>query len=57
MLLVLFFFSSNYFFFDVPNLKGINCTPKLCKKNIGHYACLRAKDYCTPCKLSGLRVK
>lgn len=32
-------------FFDFPNSKGINCTPKLCKKKC-HYACSTALDYC-----------
>ena len=41
------FFPFKLFSFNFLHLKGINCTPKLCKKSIGHCAHSRAKDHHT----------
>ena len=40
----IFFSLRIYIFFNFPNLKGINCTPKLCTytKNVGHRVRSRA---------------
>ena len=44
-LLTLSFFPCEEFLLNFPKLKGTNCTPKPCIKNIGHCARSRAKEY------------
>ena len=44
MLLALSYFPFKGFFLNFPKIKGINCAPKLKKKNVGHRAHLELKS-------------
>ena len=44
-LIFIFFFSLRRVFLNFPILKGTNCTPKSCKRILGHSTRSRAKEY------------